>query len=294
MTETEAHKPVMAKEVFAYLQPKKNGIYLDCTVGSGGHLRLLLENFPAIKIIAFDQDSEAISRCQQNPFFTNQNITFINDNFVNFPNYLTELNISQVDGFLFDLGVSSEQLADSERGFSYRQDSPLDMRMNTHNKLTAAEIINNYKREELVKIFANYGEERHAKKIAWRICQLREKNAITTTQELVKIVASCQIKKFKKHPARRVFQALRIVVNHELDNLFETLIKLPQYLKKDGKIIVISYHSLEDRIVKQLFKKHHENGFLRVVKKPLRPSLAEIGENYRARSAKMRILARHD
>ncbi|CAG8813817.1 30590_t:CDS:2, partial [Racocetra persica] len=261
---SELHQPVMPQEVLAYLQPQENRIYIDCTLGSGGHSQILLANCPPIKIIAFDHDQEAIGRCQQNPFFSSQPITFINDNFVNFPQHLSALNISQVDGFLFDLGVSSEQLTDLQRGFSYRQDSPLDMRMDKRNKLTAQDIINNYDYQKLVDIFSQY----------------------------VKIVVRCQDKKPKKHPARRIFQALRIAVNQELINFSLTLETSLQFLNPEGRIVVISYHSLEDRIVKQTFRKYASLGFQILTKKPLCPQPAEVAKNRRARSAKMRVIAR--
>lgn len=288
----ELHQPVMTKEVLAYLNLQENGLYLDCTLGSGGHSQILLHKQPRIKIIAFDQDQEAITRCQQNPFFASHSITFLNDNFVNFPRHLADLSITQVDGFLFDLGVSSEQLATPERGFSYRQNAPLDMRMNQQNKLTATEIINNYGYHELVTIFSHYGEEPKAKKVAWRICQDREKAKITTTQQLVQIIARCQVKKSQKHPARRVFQALRIAVNQELTNLVQTLPAALPYLNKTGRIIVISYHSLEDRIVKRVFRKYNNFGFQILTKKPVVPSSPELAENRQARSAKMRVITR--
>jgi len=291
----EKHNPVMLAEVLKYLDIKNNGIYLDCTLGSGGHSQTLLENYPEAKIIAFDQDQKAIIRCRQNPFFTNKEIIFINDNFINFPQHLTKLNICEVEGFLFDLGISSEQLNDNLRGFSYRQDSPLDMRMSTENDntLTAQKIINNYSCQELSRIFYEYGEEKKAKKIAWRICQSRKKRKITTTQQLVSIVASCFSQKFNKHPARRVFQALRIEVNQELTNLSQGLETALKKLKVGGRVIVISYHSLEDRIVKQMFKKYNELGDYQIItRKPLIPANEEIINNYRARSAKMRVISR--
>ena len=289
------HRPVMVKEVLACLiNSSREGIYVDCTAGSGGHSQFLLENCSNIKIIAFDQDQTAISRCQQNPFFSSRIITFFNDNFVNFSTHLSRLNVAGVDGFLFDLGVSSEQIADTERGFSYRQDAPLDMRMDERNKLTAQDIVNSYSYRELVKIFSDYGEERKAKKIAERICQYRRKEKITTTQQLVKIIVGCQTVKSKKHPARRVFQALRIVVNRELVSLVQTLELAFSYLNIGGRIVVISYHSLEDRIVKQIFKKYGRLGFQVITKKPLVASGQEISENRRARSAKMRVIIRWD
>ena len=288
----ELHKPVMTKEFLHYLKPKTNGIYIDSTLGSGGHSRTLLENCPQAKIIAFDHDQEAINRCQQNLFFSPHSPIFIHDNFVNFSQHLSNLGVSRVDGFLFDLGVSSEQLSDDKRGFSYRQEGPLDMRMDIRNKINAADIINNCDYQELADIFFEYGEERKARKIAQRIDKNRAKGKITTTQQLVKIIASCQNRKPKKHPAKRVFQALRIAVNQELINLSRALETTFQYLNIGGKVIVISYHSLEDRIVKRMFKKYSKLGFHILTKKPLTPSAEELAENRRARSAKMRVIAR--
>ena len=294
LLKVERHIPVMLNETLFYLRTEKNGIYLDGTLGSGGHSQTLLEHCPKIKIIAFDQDQTAISRCRKNSFFTTKNIVFINDNFVNFPQHLDRLNIACIDGFLFDLGFSSEQLTDTERGFSYRQDAPLDMRMDHKQKLTAQEIINNYSYQELADIFFKYGEEFKAKKIAWRICQIRKKKKIVTTQQLVSIIAGCFPCKETKHPARRVFQALRITVNQELVNLSQGLEKALQFLNVGGKIVVISYHSLEDRIVKQIFKKYSKLGNYQILtKKPLTPKAEEVANNHRARSAKMRIIAHH-
>lgn len=290
----ERHIPVMLTETLFYLRTEKNGIYLDGTLGSGGHSQALLEHCPKIKIIAFDQDRNAISRCQRNPFFATKNIVFINDNFVNFPQHLGRLNIAHVDRFLFDLGFSSEQLTDIERGFSYRQDAPLDMRMDQQTKLTAQEIINNCGYQELADIFFKYGEEFKAKKIARRICQIRRKKKILTTQQLVSIVAGCFPRKETKHPARRIFQALRITVNQELVNLSQGLEKALQFLNVGGKIVVISYHSLEDRIVKQIFKKYSKLGNYQILtKKPLTPGTEEVANNHRARSAKMRVITHH-
>lgn len=301
------HIPVMLKEVIAFLNPKPNLTYIDCTLGSGGHSQALLEVCPKIKLFAFDQDKQAIERCKASKVFNADNVYLIHDNFVNLYQHLKKLNIQQIDGFLFDLGVSSEQLDDNIRGFSYRQDSPLDMRMNTQSRLTAQKVINKYKCKDLEDIFANYGEEPKAKKIAKRICQVREKEKITTTQQLVRIVASCFLQKSNKHPARRVFQALRILVNQELTNLTQALKEAIQHLSKGGKVVVISYHSLEDRIVKHLFKKYASIGsnylfnldnsdnrkeFQIVTKKPLTTTAKEIASNHRSRSAKMRVLVR--
>lgn len=201
-----------------------------------------------------------------------------------------------MDGFLFDLGLSSDQLEALNRGFSYRLNSPLDMRINLQNKLTAEEIINHYSEQKLADIFYYYGEENKARVIARKIVYWRKKVRIITTQQLVGIVAACFPQKKKKHPARKVFQALRIFINQELENLSLILEKAFKYLAPGGKIIVLSYHSLEDRIVKQTFKQKcgSDVNFTLLTKKPLRPSVAEVNKNHRARSAKMRVLARLD
>lgn len=207
--------------------------------------------------------------------------------------HLKEIGIKEVDGFLFDLGLSSYQLTEESRGFSYRLDSPLDMRISQSENLTAENIINNFSYEKLADIFYHYGEEKKARMIARKICHRREKEKIVNTQQLVSLVASCFQTKKNKHPARKVFQALRIFINNELVNLPQVLEAASKYLTKDGKIIVISYHSLEDRIVKQLFKKYSLTGNFQIItKKPLTPTSEEIISNHQARSAKMRIIQR--
>lgn len=220
-------------------------------------------------------------------------LKLINDNFANLKKYLEEQNIKEVDGFLFDLGLSSSQLDQEDRGFSYRSNSPLDMRMSKEIKLKAEEIINNYNLEKLADIFYHYGEEKKARIIARRICHYRSKKRITTTQQLVSIIASCFPHKSNKHPARRSFQALRIEVNKELINLAHALETAIQYLSVNGRIVAISYHSLEDRIVKQIFKKHALTSKFQIIsKKPFLPTAEEITNNHRARSAKMRVIRR--
>src|SRR5436305_1575024 len=188
--------------------------------------------------------------------FSLSQFTLINDNFVNLEIHLKKINISFIDGFLFDLGLSSYQLVEGDRGFSYRLNSPLDMRMSKERKLKVEDIINNYSYEKLADIFYYYGEERKARVIARKICYWREKEKIISTQQLVGIIVSCFPKKKNKHPARKVFQALRIFVNNELENLAQVLESAIKYLAVGGRIIVISYHSLEDRIVKRVFKKY--------------------------------------
>lgn len=288
------HQPVMLSEVLEHLNPQVNGIYVDGTFGAGGHSRVILEKLKTGKLIAFEWDKKAVELVHQDNFFSLPKFILINDNFINFEKHLEELNISAVDGFLLDLGLSSEQLETENRGFSYRLDSPLDMRMDLGNKLTAEEVINCYPEKRLADIFYHYGEESRARLIARKIVYWRKKNKITTTQQLVGIVASCFTYKKKQHPARKVFQALRIYINQELENLTSALEAVFKYLAKGGKIIVLSYHSLEDRIVKQTFKQQckSDTNFALITKKPLRPSSEEVNQNHRARSAKMRILTR--
>lgn len=288
------HQPVMLSEVLEHLSPQVNGFYVDGTFGAGGHSRAILEKLKTGKLIAFEWDKKAVELAHQDNFFSLPQFILINDNFINFEKHLEELNISAVDGFLLDLGLSSEQLETENRGFSYRLDSLLDMRMDLRNKLTAEEVINYYPEKKLADIFYHYGEESRARPIARKIVYWRKKNKITTTQQLVGIVAACFPYKKKQHPARKVFQALRIYINQELENLTSALEAVFKYLAKGGKIIVLSYHSLEDRIVKHTFKQQCKSNanFALITKKPLRPSSEEVNQNHRARSAKMRILTR--
>jgi 16S rRNA (cytosine1402-N4)-methyltransferase len=298
----------MLEETLYYLEVKESGIYVDCTLGDGGHSQAILEKIKTGKLIAFEWDEKAVELIQENKsFFSDLQFKLINDNFANLEKHLEEQNIKEVDGFLFDLGLSSSQLAQENRGFSYRLNSPLDMRISKETKLKAEEIINNHNLEKLADIFYHYGEEKKARIIARKICHHRAKKRITTTQQLISIIASCFLRKSNKHPARRVFQALRIAVNQELINLTCALEIAIQYLGINGKIVVISYHSLEDRIVKQMFRKYAKIGdciefnkkaklnlkkFRIITKKPLIPSPAEITHNHRSRSAKMRVLRR--
>jgi len=282
----------MLNEVLNYLNLKKGGIYVDCTFGRGGHSRAILEKLEKGKLIAFEWDKEFSSLVQKDKFFLSPQFCLINDNFANLEEHLKEMGIQEIDGILFDLGLSSDQLAEEGRGFSYRLNSPLDMRINKASKLTAEDIINNYSCEELADIFYHYGEERKARVIARKICYWRKKEKIANSEQLVGIIASCFSRKTNKHPARKVFQALRIFINNELENLTQVLETALKYLAMDGRIVVISYHSLEDRIVKQMFKKYSSDNFQIITKKPLIPTRKEVQENHRARSAKMRVIER--
>lgn len=287
------HQPVMLKETLDRLSIKENGIYVDGTFGTGGHSRAILEKIKIGKLVAFEWDKKEFEFAQNDKSFSNPRFTLINDNFINLEKYLKELGIKEVDGFLFDLGLSSYQLTEENRGFSYRLNSPLDMRMSPENNLTAGKIINNYSTEKLADIFYHYGEERKSRAIARKICYWRVKEKITTTQQLVGIIAACFPQKKNQHPARKIFQALRIFINNELENLTQGLETALKYLAVEGKIIIISYHSLEDRIVKQIFKKHSLLGNYKIItKRPLIPTPQEIESNHRSRSAKMRIITR--
>lgn len=290
--ESKIHIPVMPNEVLDYLNLKEGGVYVDCTFGRGGHSQLILEKLKRGKLIAFEWDKKFSDLAQKEISFNSPNFQVINDNFANLQKCLNELGIKEVDGFLFDLGLSSDQLSEEDRGFSYRLNSSLDMRINKASKLTAEDVINNYSYEKLADIFYYYGEERKARVIAHKICYWREKEKIVNSEQLIGIVASCFPKKSNKHPARRVFQALRIFVNNELENLSQALESAFDLLAIGGRIIVISFHSLEDRIVKQMFKKFSEENFQIITKKPLIPTPQEILSNNRARSAKMRVIVR--
>lgn len=278
------HQPVLATAVLAALQPKAGGLYLDATVGGGGHTALLLRAEPTCRVLAIDQDPMALAAAQEFLAPFGDRVQFWQGNFA-------DLVVAEpmFDGILADLGVSSAQLDRPERGFSFRFDAPLDMRMNPHNPLTAATVINHYSEQELADIFYEYGEERFARRIARQIVAQRP---LHSTRELARLVAHClrASPRQRIHPATRVFQALRIYVNQELAVLDRFLARSPHWLKPAGRIAVISFHSLEDRRVKQAWRAHP---LLEVVtRKPIVADAAEVALNPRSRSAKLRIAAR--
>lgn len=278
------HQPVLATAVLEGLQPKAGGLYLDATVGGGGHTALLLRSEPTCRVLAVDQDPMALAAAQEFLAPFGDRVQFWQGNFADLP-----VAEPMFDGILADLGVSSAQLDRPERGFSFRFDAPLDMRMNPANPLTAATVINHYSERELADIFYEYGEERFARRIARQIVARRP---LTTTQELAQLVAHClkASPRQRIHPATRVFQALRIYVNQELAVLDQFLARSPHWLKPAGRIAVISFHSLEDRRVKQAWR---ANPLLEVVtRKPIVADAAEVTLNPRSRSAKLRIAAR--
>ena len=291
------HKPVMLKEVIESLEIKENGIYVDLTFGGGGHSKKILKNLGrGGKLFAFDQDSDA----EKNKVDDNR-LVFINQNFKFLKQNLSYHNCDFVDGILADLGVSSYQIDTPERGFSTRFDTKLDMRMNRGLDITAEDILNNYSEEELSDIFFKYSDLKNSKKIAEIITQSRQKKRISTTKDFNSLLKSMTIEKFKNKFYAKVYQALRIEVNNEVNILKQLLVQVPQILKKKGKVVIITYHSVEDRLVKRFFKNgtfekepnkdHFGNINLQLKRdfKFLTPSYQEIKSNNRARSAKLRV-----
>lgn len=298
------HIPVLAKETIENLNINPDGIYLDLTLGKGGHSKLILERLSDKgRLIAIDQDKEAIEAAKEN-LRDFSNVTFVNSNFENFEKALEDLGLDFIDGALMDIGVSSYQIDNADRGFSYMKDGPLDMRMNQDNELTAEVIVNEYSQDELERIFFEYGEERFARAIARNIVRLRDEGRIDTTFKLRNIVTK-SIKSQDAHPEKRVFQALRIEVNRELEVLENTIERLVDHLKKDGRIAIITFHSLEDRIVKNKFRDlatdcicppefpvcvcNHRAKIKIITRKPVTASKAELRDNSRSKPAKLRV-----
>ena len=288
------HIPVLQKEVIEYLDPKPNENFIDCTIGEGGHsLAILEKNAPKGKVLGIDADAEVIKNTKyyiQNTIYKNR-VVLVSDNFANLKEIVRREKFIKVCGILLDLGMSSWHLEESGRGFSFLRNEPLDMRYNLENPLTAEKIVNYWSKSEIEKILREYGEERFAKKIAERIIESRAK-PIETTFQLIEIIKSVIPRKYQAgrlHPATRTFQALRIVVNDELNNLEKTLPQAINVLNRGGRLVVISFHSLEDRIVKNFLKKCGGDAYVKLItKKPIGPSKEEIINNPRSRSAKLR------
>ena len=302
------HISVLLNESIQQLNIKKNGVYVYCTLGGGGHSSEILKRIPNGHLYAFDQDSFAINTADEKLKKIASNYTLINENFVNIKVALEEENVYGVDGILYDLGVSSFQLDIPERGFSYRFDGPLDMRMDQTADLDAYTVVNTYDEKSLVRILFEYGEEKFARLIARKIVSEREKKPIETTLELVEIIKKAlpaSALRNSSHPAKQTFQAIRIEVNHELDILKKALEDGLSLLNKNGRMVVITFHSLEDRIVKKLFKEKttlqlpkdlpyipegYEIEFKLINSKVILPSESEISNNLRSHSAKMRVI----
>jgi 16S rRNA (cytosine1402-N4)-methyltransferase len=301
---------VLLSESIDGLNIKNDGIYVDCTLGYGGHSSEILKRLTNGHLYAFDQDMEAIEYSRQRLSEIGDNFTIIYSNFVYLKEKLNELGIEKVDGILFDLGLSSPQIDDASRGFTFMNDARLDMRMDQNSELTAETIVNQYSLDELTNIFYLYGEEKLSKVVAKKICEVRSSKRIETTRELVEVIESAVGAKYfnKFHPERQIFQAIRIEVNGELTVLKKVLPEAIDLLEINGRMSVITFHSLEDRIVKQIFKKESEIDELvkglpsipeeykpkiRLVnKKPILPSERELQENSRSRSAKLRVIER--
>ena len=302
------HIPVLLEECIEGLRIKPDGIYIDGTLGRGGHTRAIAEKLTTGRIIAIDRDSEAIEEARPQLSEYADKITFVHGNFGVLSEILIENNVSAADGMLFDLGVSSPQLDKAERGFSYMQDAALDMRMDRGEELTAFDIVNTWREDRLRKILFDYGEERYAREIVRAIIRNRERTAIKTTFELNQIILESippKARREKQHPSKRTFQALRIAVNDELRAVAEMLESAPDKLSPGGRICVISFQSLEDRLVKNAFASRVNGcvcprdipvcacGFVPTLKlitrKPIVSSASEENANPRARSAKLRI-----
>lgn len=286
------HEPVLLEETIKFLDPKKNENFVDGTVGDGGHASEILKlTGPGGKLIGFDRDAKALRRAQHNLSKFGERIKLINSSYKNLDQYVTATFKSS--GILLDLGFSTIQIKDPKRGFSFREDGPLDMRYDMRQKDDAAHIVNFYNEDDLYQVIWQYGEDKFARRIAKTIVQERKKSPIATTLELVNVISKAVPKKFQRskiHFATRTFQALRIETNEELSGLEETLPKAINILKKNGRFAVISFHSLEDRIVKRFFKQMDREGVIKILtKKPIKPSEKEVNENPRSRSAKLRV-----
>ena len=293
------HRSVLYKEALRQLAIKPGGVYIDATLGAGGHTKGMLEK--KVKVLAIDIDPQVLknaakafsltlSREDDTLFAISDKLTIVQGNFANIREIAHRSRVWETPGVLFDLGLSSDQLQDEKRGFSFSRDGPLDMRMSPALQVTAADLVNGLNERELYDLFTKYGEERSSRRIARAIVTARVERKIETTFDLVNVIEGVVPRKEKIHPATRVFQALRIVVNDELNNLKKGLEGAASLLKKDGRIVVISFHSLEDRIVKRFFKE--QSGLKALTQKPITPSEEEILENPRARSAKMRVAER--
>lgn len=320
---SETHIPVLRNEILDFLNPNPDGVYVDATIGLGGHsYSILKKSFPTGRLIGIDLDESALAIAKKRLYPFKDRSILIHGNFVELKCLLNTFGISKVDGVLLDLGVSSLQLDTYDRGFSFQHLGPLDMRMDMQLATSAAQIVNNCTPDELMQIFKEYGEERYTKQIVQQIVRVRKETPITTTLQLAEIVEQVYSNKLKSsresrkmknkvkriHPATRIFQALRIQVNGELDNLANGLGAAVSVLKVGGHLCVISFHSLEDRIVKQKFRHYasccicppktpvcictHEKTLDIVTSKPVLPSQSEIDANPRARSAKLRVATR--
>ncbi|MCM8819973.1 MAG: 16S rRNA (cytosine(1402)-N(4))-methyltransferase RsmH [Candidatus Omnitrophica bacterium] len=294
LSEEIFHYPVMHREVLKFLEPTSKKIIVDCTIGVGScALKLLEVTSPTTLFIGIDRDNESLDIAANRLKKFGSKVILIKDNFMNIDKILEGLNLKSADAFLFDLGISSYQLNKAERGFSFLKEGPLDMRMDKDTFLCAYDLVNNLSREELANIFKKFGEERFADRIAKVLVDRRKKEPISTTKQLAELILhTVPIRSYfyRINPATRIFQALRIAVNRELETLNIGLQKAINLLNQRGRIVVISFHSLEDRIVKNIFRQESQKGKIKIItKKPIIPTAEEIAENNASRSAKLRV-----
>jgi 16S rRNA (cytosine1402-N4)-methyltransferase len=299
------HTPVLAETVLSLLQPIDGGVYVDATLGGGGHAEAILRaSAPSGRVIGFDADDEALQFTKKRLIDFSSRVQYVHDNFSHMTAALSALNISGVNGILFDLGVSSRQLDSAERGFSFQREQNLDMRMDRRQHLDARMVVNTYDEKTLADIFWRYGEEQQARRVARQVVRARVESPIETTERLAAIVGSVAGGKFLQKSLARVFQAIRIEVNGEMENLRRALASGSALLGRGGRMVVISYHSLEDRIVKEFFKEHartsipsghkylpdrlQEPDVAILTRKPIVATDEEVGSNPRSRSAKLR------
>ena len=296
------HVPVLKEKVIQFLITNRSGTYIDGTLGSGGHARSILNELHSDgKVIGIDRDRDAIDYCRKQFSDCLSRMDLIHGEFGQIDEILDDLHITEVDGFLLDLGISNHQLETASRGFSHQKAGPMDMRMDSSGGRTAAEIVNQYSEKDLAELIYRYGEERHSRRIAREIVRCREKESIETTERLADIIRRITPPKWQVKTLSRVFQSIRVELNQEINQLINGLVKIVPYLKLFGRIVCISYHSLEDRIVKNFFRgTHTENpdwfqgveipnvSFRVLTKKVIRPDQGELERNSKSRSARLR------
>ncbi|MEK7178342.1 MAG: 16S rRNA (cytosine(1402)-N(4))-methyltransferase RsmH [Patescibacteria group bacterium] len=286
------HTPVLLNEILKYLNPRPNQNFVDATVGDGGHARAILENIaPNGKLIAVDRDVDSVVRAKSNLKEFENRVLFLNDSFGNILKIVEEGGFNRIKGILFDFGMSTNQLENSGRGFSFQRDEVLDMRYDIKTQVTAEDVLNNYSEAELVRIFKEFGEEPKALKTAAAIIKARGEKRIKTTGELVRIIEKIIKRRGKIHPATKIFQALRIEVNQELMEIERALVDVPKVLPNGGRAAFISFHSLEDRLIKNWAKDLSRKNVIKILnKKPLTASAEELKINPKSRSAKLRVI----